>query len=263
MNNYTWSVNAARDSGVEAPAKIGERYIRILDVLSAVDPALSGWTILGNRCSMEDLLAWAEDGDLESAPIQSISIDDARRNPAELVEANVHRDDWGEPQPDECYSLVANNKYNRTPRNVCVSVTAGSMFDYNTWRVDLGKDGSTPPDPSIVTYKVMSGIFRAMTSLWPKPWAMVRGSSAIYEDRPGIVGRTIVETFRHDITWMGYLSAQLAAGFEPPLGLISERLGDGGVLLTSTEDRPDPANADQMRRSDLLTAIMDRYASGG
>lgn len=59
---------------------------------------------------------------------------------------------------------------------------------------------------------------------------------------------------------MGYLSAERASGFEPPAELISERTADGGILMFSSEARPDPANADQIRRSELLRAIMDaRY----
>jgi len=264
MRNYSWSIQTAHSSGVEAPAVIGEKYLRTLDALSRIDPVLSGWTIWENGATLDELEEWAENDFPEPALIRPFSVEQARQNMTALVETNVIRDDWGEPQPDEGYSLVANNQFNETSRNVGVSVRAGSKFNYNDWHVSTGDPGSGPPHPSIITYPILGGAFRVMTSIWPTPWAKLSGSTVEYEERPGVVGgitigTTRVETFSHDITWMGYLSAECAPGFEPPADLISERTADGGLLLISAEERPDPANADQMRRSDLLTAIMRQY----
>jgi len=259
MRNYGWYIHSASSSGVETPAAIGEKYLRTLDALSWIDPALSGWTIWENGSTLDELLAWAENGSPEPAPIRPFSVEQARQNMTALVETNVFRDDWGEPQPDEGYSLVANNQFNQTPRNVSLTVKAGSEFDYNSWNLSAGDMWPNPPDPSIITYPILGGAFRVMASIWPTPWAKLSGSTVEYEERPGVVGTTRVETFRHDITWMGYLSAKCAPGFEPPADLISERTADGGLLLISAEERPDPANADQMRRSDLLGAIMHKY----
>jgi hypothetical protein len=259
MNNYSWSTQSANSRGVEDSAAIGEKYLRTLDALGHIDPVLKGWIIWDSNCSLEELEAWADAGALEPAPVRPIPLEQARGDMTALVEANVHRDDWDEPQPDEGYSLVANNGPDPTARSVCVSVTAGSEFNYNQWSVMFGDPARIPPDPALMTYPIMDGLFRTMTSIWPTPWAKLSGSVVDYEERPGIVGTTNVETFRHDITWMGYLSAECAPGFEPPADLISERTADGGLLLISAEERPDPANADQMRRSDLLTAIMDKY----
>jgi hypothetical protein len=44
-----------------------------------------------------------------------------------------------------------------------------------------------------------------------------------------------------------------------PADLIIEQTADGGVIMISADERPDPANRDQMRRSDLLGSIMDMY----
>jgi hypothetical protein len=259
MRNYSWFIQSTSSSGVEEPAVIGEKYLRTLDTLSRIDPVFGGWTIWEDHCTLDELEAWVEDGEKEPAPIRPVLIEDARLNMNALVEANVQLDDWGESRPDEGYHLGASNKDNLTPRSVYVSVTAGSKFNYNKWYISLGELGPNPSDPSVITYPILGGAFRVMTSIWPTPWAKLSGSAAEYEERPGIVGTTRVETFRHDITWMGYLSAELAPGFEPPADLISERTADGGLLMISAEERPDPANADQMRRSDLLTAIMDKY----
>jgi len=264
MREYSWFIQSARSSGVESPAVIGEKYLRTLEALSLIDPVLSGWTIWEDGTTLDELEAWVEDGSPEPAPIRPLSIEQARQNMTVLVETNVYRDDWGEPQPDEGYTLIANNQFNQTSRDVSVSVTAGSKFNYNKWDVGTGDVGPGPPDPSIITYPILGGAFRVMTSIWPTPWARLSGLTTEYEERPGVfggitIGTGSVETFRHDITWMGYLSAERAPGFEPPADLISERTADGGLLLISAEERPDPANADQMRRSDLLTAIMDKY----
>ncbi|HEX4180318.1 MAG TPA: hypothetical protein VHY32_05970 [Caulobacteraceae bacterium] len=261
MRHYSWSIQSAHSSGVETPAAIGEKYIRMLDRFSQIDPVLSGWSIWQDNCTLDELEAWAEKGMPEPAPVRAVPLDEARRDMTAFVEANAQLDDWGEPQPDEGYGLLAHNKYNLTARNVSVMVKAGSKSDFNNWRVDFGEVGD-PPDPSILTYPIMGGIFRAMIPIWPTPWAIVQGSTAEYEkrreERRGYIGTTNVETFRHDIAWMGYLSAELAPGFEPPADLISERTADG-VLMISAEARPDPADPDQMRRGDLLKAIMDKH----
>ena len=248
------------DRGIETPEVIGEKYLRMLDALSLIDPMLTGWDIFEGRCTMDDLLDWAADGSPEPAPIQAIPLEQARPRMTALVETNVRLDDWGRPEPERGYGLVAVNKYNGTARSVGVSVNAGSEFDFNRWSVSTG-EWKIKTDPSLITYPILGGVFRTMTSIWPTPWACVRGTTVDNEMRPSaIVGQTSVEVFRHEITWMGYLSAKLAAGFEPPAELIVERTADGGLLMISDEERPDPANPDQMRRSDLLTQIMDaRY----
>jgi hypothetical protein len=186
-------------------------------------------------------------------------MDEARQNMTALVETNVQLDEWGDPQPDDGYNLIANNKYNQTSRNVSVIVHAGAKSLHNEWNINFGAGSRSPADPSMITYPIIGGIFRTMTSIWPTPWAMVRGSAVEHEYRPGVIGRTSAETFRHDISWMGYLSAELACGFTAPPELISEPTADGGVLMMSNEERPDPADPDQMRRSDLLGSIMDKY----
>lgn len=259
MRNYSWSMQTSRSKSVETPSAIGERYLRTLDALSRIDPVLNGWVIWEGKATLDDLLAWASAGSQEPAPIKAVPLEHARRGMTGLVETSVQLNDWGEEQPDEGYNLVASNKYNGSPRNVDVSVTAGSEFDQNWWSVNFGERGPGVIDPSLLTYPIMDGIFRTMTANWPTPWARLQGVVVEYEDNPGIVGRTSVVTFRHDITWMGYLSAALAPGFTPPADLISERTANGGILMLTGEERPDPANTDQMRRSDLLTTIMDKY----
>jgi len=260
MRDYSWSMQSAASGGAEEPSTIGEKYVRTLDALSRIDAVLTGWTIWRSDCSLDELLAWAEEGAQEPAPVKPVPLEQARRDMTSLVEANVRRDDWNEPQPDEGYSLVSNNRYNLTARNVCVSVTAGSEYNQNKWSVTFGDLGSTPPDPSIMSFPITNGIFRTMTSTWPTPWATLSGIAVGREEAPGVIGTTSVVTSRHDITWMGYLSARIAPGFEPPSDLISERTADSGILMMSAPERPDPANADQMRRSDLLTSIMARYS---
>ena len=235
----------------------------MLDLLSRIDPVLSGWTLWEGGATIDEWLAWAEAGGQEPAPIRGVPIEDARRNMSTLVETQVQRDDWGAPQPDLGYSVTASNKYNLTPRSVRVSVSAGSKFVQNWWHVDFGELGPMPPDPSIITYPIMNGVLRAMSSIWPTPWAIVSGTASESESRPntslGFRSQTTVTTFFHQITRMGYLSADRAAGFEPPTELICERLADGGLLMISSTERPDPANADQMHRCDMLTKIMDRF----
>jgi hypothetical protein len=252
-------MRSSDSGGVETPDVIGEKYIRTLDALSRADPALSGWVIWEDHTTLDQLVAWVEDGEKEPAPIRPVPIEEARKAMTALVETNVYLDEWGEEHPDHGFTIIAVNRYNKTPRGVSVTVHAGSKHKENDWSVDFGDGGLAPPDPSLINFPMMDGIFRTMISTWPTPWARLRGSTSDSELRPAFIGWTSVETFRHEITWIGYLSAALAPGFEPPPDLISERMPDGGVLMLSARGRPDPANAEEMRRSALLTEIMDQY----
>jgi hypothetical protein len=121
--------------------------------------------------------------------------------------------------------------------------------------------GEPPVDPAFITYPILGGAFRVMTWIWPTPWATLCGSTTEYGMVPSSAGFGFVRamTFRREITWMGYLSAERAAGFEPPAELISEPGADGGLLMIAVEERPNPDNLDHMRRSDLLSSIMQRF----
>lgn len=260
MRRYHWFMQSAFSSGVDTPAAIGQNFLQTLDAMSRVDPVLDGWVIWERHCTLDELEAWVEDGKPEPAPIRPIAIDDARRNMTGLVETNVILNDWGEEQPDEGYRLSASTQHNQTPLGVNVSVSAGGKFNYNYWRLNFGADWTSPPDPALLSFPIMSGLFRTMASAWSTPWAFLRGTTSEHELRPSSLGfgYTSVETFRRNITWMAYLSAEQAKGFEAPPELIAERTAEGGLILTAFQDPPDPSNADQMRRSDILGAIMDK-----
>jgi hypothetical protein len=60
----------------------------------------------------------------------------------------------------------------------------------------------------------------------------------------------------YGIPWLSYLSKPLAAGIAPPPGLLSERTPDGGLLMITTQDRLDPTDPEQMRRSHAIADIM-------
>jgi len=60
--------------------------------------------------------------------------------------------------------------------------------------------------------------------------------------------------------WISYLSAERAASVVPPDIVRTERIPDGGLLMTATEERFDPANADHMRASLAMAEIMIAHA---
>jgi hypothetical protein len=61
--------------------------------------------------------------------------------------------------------------------------------------------------------------------------------------------------------WVSYLSAERAASLPPLPELITERTADGGLLMSATTERFDPANVEHMRRSRQMAQIM--IAHGG
>jgi len=257
MKPYDWYIQSANSADVDTPEIIGEKLLHTLDSLALADPLLRDWTIGSGNATLEELEIWMEEGGEEPAPIRMVPLAEARDDMTALVQANVQRDDWGEAQPAQGYALTVVSGAENKSRSVNLSLNVGSQFNDNNWSVRFGAFGE-PFDPALVDLRLMDGLFRTMTSFWPTPWARLRGSAIEYEDAPGVIGRTTVETVRHDIAWMGYLSTELAAGFAPPPELITERTA-GGLLMLSSRERPDPSNADQMRKSDLLDSIMEEH----
>jgi hypothetical protein len=58
------------------------------------------------------------------------------------------------------------------------------------------------------------------------------------------------------IPWLGYLSAPLTAGLKLSPEILAERTADGGLLMSATTERLDPANPEHLRRARILAETM-------
>ena len=66
---------------------------------------------------------------------------------------------------------------------------------------------------------------------------------------------TFPDTIFH-IPWIAYLSAERAAGLTLAREILTERMPDGGLLMSATTDRLDPMNPEHVRRARILAEIL-------
>jgi hypothetical protein len=219
---------------------IGEKFLQTLDALERIDPLFSNW-----GTSDADNSAKGR----PIAPLRSVF--------TAFVEANVKRDDWDQPDPDDGYWLWAATRYRpyapADPRSMTFFVCAGSKWrNYNS--LEAGRD-TTPPDPEMISFPIFRSALLAMLSIWPAPWANVRAS--IWGQAPPTPpGQPPFPKSGYQMPWMSYLCGERAARIKLPDEIRTERTPDGGLLMIAAETRFDPTNREHMARSRILAEIM-------
>lgn len=251
--NCDYSVRFCLPASPESPSSIGAKFVETLDTLSRIDPTVfADWEVM-------DFPART------SLPLAKV-----RSRIGAIVERNVARDDLGDPCPYYGYSANAFTKPIIESRGVALRIKAGgntkfeNSLAFGQWNIF--------PDPEIVTYPLFMAALLAINAVWLVPWACAQAFRANYirvplDDVPSGRGFKLIntpmipadptfpETIFH-IPWIGYLSAERAAGVSPPRDLLTERTPDGGLLMTATTDRLDPDNPEHVRRSRILAEIM-------
>src|SRR5580692_3377085 len=150
-----YEILSAWPGRTESPMNIGDKFLRTIDILDGLSENLSNWTIL-DKPSNEYLPLT----DMLSGSI------------ARFVETQVNRDDYGDPDSDDGYFVLAvcdvAQKMDRQQHG-CFYVHAGSKFrNYSLFEI-----GShvAPPDPSLITFPIFKAALLTMISIWPAPWA--------------------------------------------------------------------------------------------
>jgi hypothetical protein len=219
----------------ETPALIGGKFLDSLDALSRIDPLFADWSVL-------DRPRWA------SLPL-------ARTRMATIIENNVGRDRDGLPNPELGYSALGETNNAILSRIVTLRVQGGgAMMDEVTLRVG---DIVYPDDPLIVKY---TGLFReaflAINAIWRPTWATGAASWMDYSTKPIVPGAPLFPQSFFHIPWIVYLSPSLAARFPLPPEINTERMADGGLLLTATDEAFDPTSPEHLRRALVLAEAM-------
>ena len=236
MNDYGYKILATWRAEPTAPEVLGEKFFRALDRIAAAAPEIGPWMVAPHPF-----------------PKEGLPIDEARKNIPELVANNVAIID-GEPNSDYGYNLIALNRADRSPKKVgLVSSAGGRWGDRITFEV-----GSlmAPSDLDTVTYPLFKAALLAIIAEWPCLWANANAYREGYYKAPTAPGIPPHPRSRFHLPWISYLSAPLAAGLVPPVGVPAERTPDGGMLMIAAEERLDPANPDHIRRSRAIAEIM-------
>jgi len=257
---YTYYIRSEWPRRTEEPASVGTKFLKTLDALSSVDPLLANWEIIDARA------------------LSSLSPAAARPRIARIIEDNVARDDFDKPAPAYGYHASARLSTVRNPRNVSFGAHAGGKFVGDTM-LTFGEH-DVAPDLTIVTYALFKAALLAINAVWLPVWAcaqccrsgaiqvpieigaargfMLKGMPQVPSDL------TFPDSIFH-IPWLAYFSAPLSAGLKVTPEILTERTPDGGLVMSATEDRLDPANPEHLRRARILAETLiacTGYSSG-
>jgi hypothetical protein len=246
QHHRLYDVQSAWFGRPEAPAEVANKYLGTLDRLEHAHALFNDW-----RTSL---------GGLDDPTLTVASL---RPSFTEWVWKGAVRDDYGEPDPEDGYQLFAwaaaarETETEPGSRIVSFYARAGGRWD-GSCEFKVG-DYLFPPDPAFVTYPIYRDALLAMVAVWQPPWA--NAQCAIWGQRP--TSPPALPPFpysRFQMPWISYLSAERAAGVNPPNVVAIERTPDGGLLMTATEERFDPENAGHMRASLAIAEIMMAHA---
>jgi hypothetical protein len=233
---FGYSVRSRLPGVPETPAAVGAKFLQTLDALNRINPIFGDWHVIDCRARSGRPLATA------------------RPHIAALIENNVYRDDWDNPNPHNGYAAVAKTGTSVDPRSMNISINAGGKRagDINLRAGEIG----IPPDPAIVTYPVFKAALLATNATWSPTWADAYAFEMGYWESPLVPGMPVFPYSLFHMPWLAYLSAPLAAGVKLPNEILTERTPDGGLLMVAAEERLDPTNPEHLRRARILAEIM-------
>jgi hypothetical protein len=219
----------------ETPAVIGAKFLDSLDALSHIDPLFTDWNVLNRP-------AW-------------VSLPLARTRIAAIIESNVARDRDGQPRPESGYSAIGETNNAILSRIVTLRVQAGGVV-MDEMMLQVG-DFLFPSDPLIVKY---SGLFReaflATGAIWRPTWATVAVYWMDYWKKPIVPGAPLFPHTFFRIPWIVYPSPEPAMRFPLPSEICTNRMPDGALLLTATEEPFNPTSPEHLRRAPILAEAM-------
>ena len=235
--SFDYNIRSAWRGRVETPASIGQKFLKTLDALSAIDPVFfANWEVTDSRA------------------LSSLTLDEARPRIAGLIEKNVVLDDFRKPSPEYGYHASARVGRFKDPRSASMYVDAGGKFDGGT-QLQFG-EWDVPPDLGLVRYPLYKAALLAINAIWQAPFAWAYAFRVDYYEKPLTAGAPSFPYSRFHIPWIAYLSAHLSDGVQLPSEITTERTPDGGLLMTATEERLDPTNPEHWRRARILAETM-------
>lgn len=181
-------------------------------------------------------------------------LDDSETWLASVVAADVCTGDLGEPLPLLGYFSRTTNDpvvFSQRVGGVTIMIEAGSHRMFNGVTLRSSSERDLPP--SLLAYPVVKRTVLALSHTFESSWS----SAGPYCLCEGMVMSRYKQGPIITPCWMIHLSSPLAQRITPPSDVVSERLDDGSLFLSVTDEpfSPDnPAHVDGARR---LFAILD------
>jgi len=206
----------------EEPEALTTRLLATLKALEKVDPAFGNWYFLGRRKGTF------------MAPL-------SRGEIVALVAAGVSTSDDGEPEPQLGYRFGAGAGLMRVPRDVNVTIHAGSTshgdFFINT--ASITTEPLNEENATFITGPKMKAALLALVSAWDVTWCGAIPDNIFDLDPPPGPGAPREHFY---LAWMTYLSPRFAPLVTPPNSALVERTSKGGLLMIATDERFSIAN---------------------
>jgi hypothetical protein len=192
----------------EAPKSIAERFLNLVDRLTAIDPVFGNWIY-----------------SLDEAPVR---LDTLRDEMEAAVERHVSRADNGNPVPVNGYSVAVVNSLRSESQRIRVHVRAGSSYlaPYLTNYVDIGTSSKVAADPALVTYPIFRTALLALAETFETTWCAAYPRDIMIHWKTGF--------FR--LGWMSYVSPRFAPLVTPPATAIVEYRPNGALFMAATDE---------------------------
>lgn len=228
----------------ETPVEIAARCQTLLNRLAAISPKFSGWNFVGRKPRPQGGQQGRMDTPAErylrgSYTIAADHLSDATL--IRLVEAGIHRDDNGVPNPEFGYMLSAFTRSRRDPDGMSLRIHAGCWIraPFYTNTVHIETRPLCDENEAWLTLSVLEAAMLAVAATWDVTWASVYPADLSELWTPAYIKRR--PTFQ--MAWVTYLSPRFAPMVTPPASAIVEYTPQGGIVMTATEDRFDVTNA--------------------
>jgi hypothetical protein len=234
---FNYSVRLPFAARLVNPEWLGSKFVATLDALTQIDRNIfPDWEV-------GDLLA------MKGFPLAA-----ARSRIAEIISHNVSRDDLGRPVVEDGYTAVAYTTIDVKSHRMRFWVSPRGRYDTDVW-LKAG-DEMVAPDPAIVTYPLFRAALLAVNAIWQQHWACVQAFRVDYGEALLYPGAALFPYSYFHIPWIAYLSAERAAGVALAREILTERMPDGGLLMSATTERLDPTNPDHVRRARILAETL-------
>jgi hypothetical protein len=216
----------------EEPQSIAERLRNFIDGVAKIDDTLAPWMI----------------GRQRRVPYQS-----AKHDLPALIHRDVIRSEDGEVEVISGYTILGSTTDDR--QRYMIVGSAGATYEPCNGLL-IQTCSHHPVDPSIVTYSVMKALMLATIASWTPTFCLAGSSEFV----PSADGERVVV-----YPWLFYVTAADAASVDLVGIPFSERMPDGGHLLSATTqvfDADNPAHIEAARRISQATQYLDGALTG-
>jgi len=222
-------IQASWEGRAETPDELAPRFLRMMDAFAQIDPVFARWTCGAKRRKNFEMV---------------------RDRYASEIAAGIELDDWGEPTPVCGYWFGAITRDTPRNRSFAVLCNAGATLKSafpNHLSFSTSFLADPQPDADVISYRVFRPALLAIVDAWDPV-------------RTGAYSQQLIQLNESascfPAAWIQYLCPWLAEKITPPPTVLSERLPNGGLLMTATTETFDVDNPAHLKAAQDMAAAM-------